>query len=725
MNGQKSKRAAALSRLSLVKGLVLSVGCGVVFGVGASFAAAPVPLHWVPLGSPLSDTAKVQLLQSSGSGLSVLVTMPGFISGIHEDANGRFATLSLPGDGSLQENGKPALPVIRRLIVVPDNAEISYAFTGSLLITSLTKLGFPLQVMPVQPPVPKIPGAVEAAIFEQDAALYSSPVTYPTSPVTLSEAGTLFGRRLVTLEICPLSVIPSTGGLAVYSNMTVTVTFAKGSVQATEIGLTDREQALLQGTVLNPPPTGETIATIQKRLLIIAPNNFIDGLASFITHKTGRGWLVDCCGTNSAGTTSASIQAFIKSRYTNSATRPDALLLVGDVAQIPCFVGSATDNPDTDLYYGCMDGGSDWQPEFPVGRFSVSTTNELAAVLAKSMAHERSALEPWIKRATFMASEDNYTVSEGTHNAVIATTLTPLGYASEKLYCNTFSATADQVRQAFNNGCVLGIYSGHGAINYWADGPYFTQSDINGLTNAAHYPVICSFACLTGQFSINECFAESWLRAPSKGAAAILASSVTSYWDEDDILEKKLCKAIFDENQPLLGTAIWRAKQLYLAVYGTSTTTTRRYFEQYNLLGDPTLELVGLPVLTNGIPVAWFTSQGITNTDYALELQADRDGDGMTAQQEYLAGTNPNDSNSVLRLTDGELANGKMTLRWLSAQSLLNPMSPYLVWSRTNLFVGAWRLQTNIYVRTPPTNAIQFTLPLNTPQLFYRITLTN
>jgi len=300
-----------------------------------------------------------------------------------------------------------------------------------------------------------------------------------------------------------------------------------------------------------------------------------------------------------------------------------------------------------------------------------------------------------------------------------------LGYTSGKLYCYTAGATAQQVKNAINKGCAFGIYSGHGNTTYWADGPIFYQSDINSLTNATHYPVIFSFACLTGQFSLSECFAETWLRAVSKGAAAILASSVTSYWGEDDTLEKCLFKALFDENQPTLGAAIWRAKQLYLNIYGTATSTTQRYFEQYNLLGDPTLEIAGLPVLTNGIPVAWFTSQGITNTNYTLELQEDRDGDGMTALQEYLAGTNPGDPNSALRLVGEEPSTGSLRLRWLSANSLMNPMPGYQIWTRTNLATGSWLPQTNILTRTPPTNEVQLAIPPGTAQLFYRITLTN
>lgn len=726
MKGQKFTRALSFFLPDPVRGWGQYFACWAGMGVCVSLAAAPGDPNWIALESSLPAKAGIHLIENNDSRLSFLVTIPGFISGTHEYAHGRFATLGLVGGGNLRDSGKPALPVIRRLIIVPDNAELACSFTGSPVKTSLSALGMPSQFMPVQPPVPKIPGATEAAAFVQDAEVYASPAAYPTSPVSLSEAGKIFGRRLIALEVCPVAITPLMGTVALYSNLVVTITFDKQQLQTTEErALSPREQGMLGNLALNPPERSEAVTATQKRLLLIAPDSFTNGLAPFITYKTSRGWWVDCFTTNSAGTTCTKIQEFIRNRYTNSATRPDALLLAGDVAQIPCFTGVTTDGPDTDLYFGCMDGVGDWQPEFPVGRFSVSSTNQLATVLDKSIAHEQAPLDSWVKRVTFMASRDNYTVSEGTHNEVIATTLSPLGFIPEKLYCYTAGATTSKARKAYNKGCVFGIYSGHGDVLYWADGPYFTQSDINNLTNAAHYPVICSFACLTGQYSVNECFAETWLRAPSKGAVAVLASSVTSYWDEDDILEESLLTALLKENQPQLGLAIWRAKQLYLSVFGAATSTTRRYFEQYNLLGDPTLEIAGLPLLTNGVPVAWFTSQGITNTNYDLELQVDRDGDGMTALQEYLAGTNPNDANSALRLLTGEFANGKITLRWPSATSLLSPISPYQIWSRTNLSVGAWIPQTNLYQRTPPTNEVHLTIPQNTLQLFYRISLTN
>ena len=65
----------------------------------------------------------------------------------------------------------------------------------------------------------------------------------------------------------------------------------------------------------------------------------------------------------------------------------------------------------------------------------------------------------------------------------------------------------------------------------------------------------------------------------------------------------------------------------------------------------------------NGLPIAWLLSNfGSTN----VNANGDPTGKGMTITQDYLAGTNPGDSNSVLRITGRSFSRGgtSATITW-------------------------------------------------------------
>jgi hypothetical protein len=104
-------------------------------------------------------------------------------------------------------------------------------------------------------------------------------------------------------------------------------------------------------------------------------------------------------------------------------------------------------------------------------------------------------------------------------------------------------------------------------------------------------------------------------------------------------------------------------------------------------------------------PYLWLAGYGLTN--YNSDAAADPDGDGLIAWQEYIAGTDPTNAASYLRVTEAP----RNVIGWDAVSGRV-----YSVYWATNLMSGFQCLESNI----PWTQTI-FTNPIAVPQGFYKI----
>jgi hypothetical protein len=118
----------------------------------------------------------------------------------------------------------------------------------------------------------------------------------------------------------------------------------------------------------------------------------------------------------------------------------------------------------------------------------------------------------------------------------------------------------------------------------------------------------------------------------------------------------------------------------------------------------------------DGLPIAWLLANfGTTN----VNAGADPTGKGMTIREDYLAGTNPNNANSVLRISGGAFANNgaSATLSWESV-----PARYYSVQETTSLSSTAWKDSgLGLVAPSSGTNTTVNLTGTNAPQRFYRI----
>jgi hypothetical protein len=582
--------------------LALCLTCSAVF---ASSAEGWIALNGVSRQAP----PLLEVRAATPAGIDMNFQLAGFVRMPMATRGGDFTRLTVDDGGVWGDIGHPELPVIRKLVSIPYGAEPSLEILSMDMQTmTFDELGIATPIFPVQAPIEKIPGALENAPFNYDATVYATDAYQLSAMVKLGEVGIIRGHRYVELIIYPLDINPVTHQVRTLNSTTLRITLAGSDMELTRAKearysslpfniLTDR---LLVKTSMDNEIRDLNGMPEPPLLLIITEPTWQNNadLLNYVAWKFDKGFRPVFVTTTQTGSTTTLIKAYLQNAYDTWPIPPTFVLLIGDSGPIPAWTGSGEGTPKTDLNYSMLEG-SDYLPDIDLSRWSVADVTDITNIITKSRTYEWNTMTGgvanWQKKAVFMASEDNYTVSEGTHNFVISTYLQPDGYTSDKLYCHTYSATTAQVTTAHNAGRSLSTYSGHGAETYWADGPVFYQSNVDALTNTV-YPYVQSYSCLTGTFTYtSECFMETWIR-DDHGAVGAMGATVTSYWTEDDIFEKRVFEGFCanvnagEENQTWMCGMMNYGKIRYYAYFG-NTSTTRRYFEMYNVLGDGSIDI--------------------------------------------------------------------------------------------------------------------------------------
>jgi len=116
------------------------------------------------------------------------------------------------------------------------------------------------------------------------------------------------------------------------------------------------------------------------------------------------------------------------------------------------------------------------------------------------------------------------------------------------------------------------------------------------------------------------------------------------------------------------------------------------------------------------MPDLWEITHGLKFND-ASDAALDFDNDGLTNRQEYLAGTDPRDGESALKLTSTEPVSDGVVLRFVAVAN-----KGYTVQYRDSLAGGSWRKLANVEPAFG-TRSVQIsdTLPAGVAERFYRV----
>jgi hypothetical protein len=306
--------------------------------------------------------------------------------------------------------------------------------------------------------------------------------------------------------------------------------------------------AVLFGVSLTP---AATTTAAQKRLLVIAPNAFCSTLGPFVTHKqkflpTQLRPLEDILSATTGVDDPEKLKHFLYNEWKNH--NLGYALLVGDVDVMPVrfmvldrVTPAAFDYAfyPSDLYYSDLakaDGsfedwnaqkdffhagyfgevrgeknkqdpinydGIDYLPDIAVGRWPVSTVEELRTVIDKTITYEMAFRSGSQTNLAAFFAVGGWVDSRGLM-ANLAARLTNGWNVEKRFYSdgpktNGLPPDHNQIRAVLNNGAGLVIHAGHGASDAWEK--CFSLRDLDAITNSSRLPVILSVGCSTAYFA--------------------------------------------------------------------------------------------------------------------------------------------------------------------------------------------------------------------------------
>lgn len=506
--------------------------------------------------------------------------------------DGSYTRLSMEDAENLSMFGLPRLPVYRALIEVPVGAEVEVAVEP----IRIEQVSAP--AAPVEPGIRSAPKSRPRSEYTMDLddAVYSEGRSFPESWARVVDTGMMRGRRVVMVEVTPLRWTPGSSRMDMLAAADVQVSFSQGDMAETarlaqrysspyydrylDRALVNYGTFSLDGGHDSPP----------SPYLIVGHSSFTDtAMDSFVTWKESLGFDVTMVDLTETGDTAEEIEAYILDAIENWTNPPEFVLLVGDTNYLPG--NTATEYSGvTDLYYVALDDGG-YFPDAFIGRFPARTSGDAVLMADRVIDYEQnvSGTDPWIQNTCWIASNDNSSVSEGTHNYCIDNYLDPLEYTWDKVY-PAQGGTASDAISSINGGVSMLTFSGHGSQTSWGD-MSFGSSDFAQLTNDGEFPGVLSHACLTGDYEVETAWCETWTRTPSRGGLWFWGSVPSSYWDEDDIQQRAEYEWFLEGDRVEWPMGFLDGGLLAVYEYYSGGGRSKYYYEAYNLMGDPSVDM--------------------------------------------------------------------------------------------------------------------------------------
>ncbi len=543
----------------------------------------------VPLGSDQSAKATtVVQVEKSISGMTLEFQAPYLEVSSQEKSGVDYQMINMPGAELDGAEGLPALPLISRLVAIPDGMTLS--------IKNIETINQSVEGTFVPWPAQGLRAKNDNGFtMDQQYYLGNKRAEFPAL-VSVGRPGLLRGERVVPVHFRPVVWSPGGGQLDAASEIQVTFDFVASNDGNNSSGnrlIPESFAQIYESEILGYERDGEVMDGLGTYLLIHPDNSTVLNLLQpLIDWRQRQGYNVVVASTGVTGSTTTSIKTYIRDQYFNLSIPLEFVALVGDAngaVMIPTYTEYLSGyDGEGDHEYTMIEGG-DVLSDVHIGRLSVTSTNMLENVVSKIVKYESDpyiADSGWFAKGGVAGDPSSSGYSCIWINQWVKHQLLDLNYTQvDTIWSGNFST---QMMATINGGKSIFTYRG-----YWGMSG-MSSSHINTLSNGEKLPFAMIPTCDTGSFwSDTDCRSEAFFRNPNGGGiAAIGTATIGTHTRYNNCMFQGVMEGVLNSGDSRVGPGLTRGKlHLYRNYNDVEPQKVEIWSTWNNLMGDPATAL--------------------------------------------------------------------------------------------------------------------------------------
>jgi len=566
------------------------------------------------------------------------ITLDKFERTVQQKGDLAFDNLFVDSWSRLREEGYPALPSIRKMVMVPSDGSIDVEINVVHSAEYENILPYPAQPSAVDN------DAFDTPPFTYNEQFYTSQNTYPQKMYSISDVFTIRGLSFVYLTITPFQYHASKNILSVAEEFEISINIS-GTYEFDDRLYSKNLSSIVLNNAINPvyeiPQRTHPKDVDGADLIIVTTYDFMDAAETLKEWKSQKGFYTDIAYLEEIGSTASNIYTYLFLAYEIWSLPPSFVIFLGDSDIVPTnYIPDQLSGGylGTDRPYACMDG--DYHPDFGYGRLSVDDEQQAFVVIDKIIQYEKnppalsSFYEDVVNAGYFQDDEHNgyetrrfiktseemrdFLLSENYDAERIYVTegsVTPTHYNNgyyanggpipdELLRANGFpwNGNATDITNAINNGIFMLTHRDHGYTAGWGD-PAYSNANIAQLTNGELLPMVFSINCQTAWFDSEtdddpgtfECFTEMFIRKEDGGAVSTIGACRNSLSGYNDFLALGMIDGMWNNFLPDFGfdTNGYLGYVLYQGLIAMEEmwNPLQYEFDIFHVIGDPTIQI--------------------------------------------------------------------------------------------------------------------------------------